>query len=434
MPQQQARKASTVASQKIAKDATAGSRKRKNSANPEEQEQKNVTSNTEENISQDNGVDNNNVDNSEAPPDKKRKTDDKEDSHQHNGNNIDHNGDAAAHDLQEIHHDQDQEMTEKEPDTSVDHYENGDHHKDNGNLTSQVSQEPEHEPVQEPTVDTEKKDELAMKVTANTLEKGHVGVDNPTSIDDVQRLYLVLIPSLVRPSLEKEPVSSFSQELLTGKLDVETESGKEAIGKTRVIILGKKKLPEINKHDCFWGFVDQAFNNLEDVKNFFSPSEYRLLGRGAYNIVDHNNRSHLAYVLEIPEDPFKLQLDFNVSKKGSYALTVKNPTIANPRNTGLTDDEKAAFPEHLMNHFRGRRFISLPTTNFLDYNGAEVLFIGARNDIVDELGQEVGGELEEFAELELKSIVSFDEQGVFDELNLEKDVIPTEPAFHGLWK
>ncbi|RIB00573.1 hypothetical protein C2G38_2157487 [Gigaspora rosea] len=433
MPQQQARKASTVASQKIAKDATAGSRKRKNSVNPEEQEQKNVTSNTEENISHDNGVEN--VDNSEAPPDKKRKTDDKEDSHQHNGNNINNiNGDAAAHDLQESHHDQDQEMTEKEPDTSVDHYENGESHKDNGNLTSQVSQEPEHEPVQEPTVDTEKKDELAMKVTANTLEKGHVGVENPTSIDDVQRLYLVLIPSLVRSSLEKEPVSSFAQELSTGKLDVETESGKEAIGKTRVIILGKKKLPEINKHDCFWGFVDQAFNNLEDVKKFFTPSEYRLLGRGAYDIVDHHNRSHLAYVLEIPEDPFKLQLDFNISKKGSYALTVKNPDIANPRNTGLTDNEKAAFPEHLMNHFRGRRFISLPTTNFLDYNGAEVLFIGARNDIVDELGQEVGGELEEFAELELKSIVSFDDQGVFDELNLKKDVIPTEPAFHGLWK
>ncbi|CAG8735948.1 4429_t:CDS:2 [Dentiscutata erythropus] len=415
MPQQ-ARKASTAASAKIAKDATAGSRKRKNSNNPEEQEQKDLTSNTEENVSQENGVNNNNdVDNSEAPPDKKRKTDDNgktddnEDNHQHNGNNIDHNGDAAAHDLQESHHDHDQEMTEREPDTSDDHYENGDHHKDNGNLTSQVSQEPEPEPVQKQTADTEKKDELAMKMTANTLEKGHVGVDNPTSIDDVQRMYMVLIPYLVRPSLEKDPISSFAQELSAGKLEAETEA---AIGKTRVIILGKKKLPEINKHDCFWGFV----------------------GRGVYNIVDHHNRTHLAYVLEVPENPFQLQLDFNVGKKGSYALTVKNSDVANPRNAGLTENEKVKFPEHLMNHFSGRRFISFPTTNFLDYNGAEVLLIGARNDIADELGQEVGGELEEFAELELKSLVSFDDQGVFDELHLEKDIIPTEPAFHGLWK
>ncbi|CAG8440169.1 13897_t:CDS:10 [Cetraspora pellucida] len=445
----QTRKASTAASAKIAKDATVGSRKRKNdSNNPEddEQEQNNLT--IEEQISQDNGV-NNNTNDSETPPDKKRKTDDQED-HKNNGNKIDHNGDTVVHDLQESHHDlqeshhdlqeshhdHDQEMTEREPDTNGDHYENGDHHKNNGNLTSQIFQEPkpESEPVQKQSIDIEKKDELAMKISVNTLEKGHVlflykpklGVDNPKSIDDVQRMYMVLIPYLVRPSLDKEPVSSFAQKLSAGNPDVETDADadNQSIGKTRVIIVGKKKLPEINKHECFWGFVDQTFNNLDDIKKFFDPSDppvqYRLLGRGVYNIVEHNNRTHLAYVLEVPEDPFQLQLEFNVGKKGSYALTVKNPDIANPRNAGLTESEKVKFPEHLSNHFRGRRFISLPTTNFLDYNGAEVLFIGARNDIADELGQEVGGELEEFAELELKSFAPFDEQGIFEELHLEK--------------
>ncbi|CAG8464394.1 13264_t:CDS:2 [Racocetra fulgida] len=393
----QTRKASTVASAKIAKDATIGSRKRKNDSNnpEEEQEQNNLT--TEETISQDNGV-NNNVDDSETPPDKKRKTDDQED-HQHNGNIVDHNGNSVVHDLQESHHDHDQEMTEKEPDTIDDHYENGEHHENgehknngNGNLTSQISQEPEPEPVQSQSIDididTEIKHELATKIPVNTLETGHVlflykpklGVDKPNSIDDVQRMYMVLIPNLIRPSLEQEPVSSFAQKLSTGKL--ETDADKQSIGKTRVIIVGKKKLPEINKHD-----------------------------------------SHLAYVLEVPEDPFQLQLDFNVGKKGSYALTVKNPDVANPRNTGLPEDEKVKFPEHLMDHFRGRRFISPPTTNFLDYKGAEVLLVGARNDIVDELGQEVGGELEEFADLELKSMAPFDEQSIFEELHLQKEAL-----------
>ncbi|CAG8499682.1 22177_t:CDS:2 [Cetraspora pellucida] len=401
----QTRKASSA--KIVNKDATIGSRKRKNdSNNPEDDEQDQINLTTEEQISQENGVNNN----SETPPDKKRKTDDQED-HQNNGSKIDHNGDTVVHDLQESHHDlqeshhdHDQEMTEREPDTNGDHYENGDHHKNNGNLTSQISQElePESEPVQNKSIDTEKKDELAMKISVNTLEKGHVlflyrpklGVDNPKSIDDVQRMYMVLIPYLVRPSLDKDPVSSFAQKLSTGNLDVETDANadNQSIGKTRVIIVGKKKLPEINKHECFWGFVDQAFNNLDDIKKFFDPSDPQ--GRGVYNIVEHNNRTHLAYVLEVPEDPFQLQLEFNVGKKGSYALTVKNPDVANPRNVGLTESEKVKFPEHLSNHFRGRRFISLPTTNFLDYNGAEVLFIGARNDIADELGQEVGGELE----------------------------------------
>lgn len=91
------------------------------------------------------------------------------------------------------------------------------------------------------------------------------------------------------------------------------------------------------------------------------------------------------------------------------------------------------YPAHLIEKFAGRRFLSLSTTEFMDYDGAELLLIGAKDEIAEELG-EAGEELEELSDFETKKITPLTaEDVIFKELNLERDALPSEPL-HGLWK
>lgn len=221
------------------------------------------------------------------------------------------------------------------------------------------------------------------------------------------------------------------------------EADKPIPGKVRIIAIGKKKLPEIEKHTKTWGFVDKAFTNIDEIKEFVSGKKYqtktrgerslsacRLLGRGVYNIVEHKGHTHLAYVLEFPEEPSEVQDDFNIKGEGSYVISAKNPENT---SIGLSESEKVTYPSHLSEKFSGRRFLSLSTTEFMDYDGAELLFIGAKEDIVGEL-EEAGKELEELADFEVKVISPLSaERVIFDELQLEKNTLPLEPL-HGLWK
>jgi len=311
-------------------------------------------------------------------------------------------------------------------------------HENNENLSSQMS------------IEEEKRKELENKMPESVYEKGHIvflyrpktGVEHPESVDEVQRLYAILIPHLVRPSLKDEPISSLAHQISHDKQKQEVGEDKPKLGKIRSIIVGKKQLPEIRKHERFWAFVDKAFDNLDDVKEFVSGQEYtsgqnlpcRLLGRGVYYMVEHKGQTHLAYVLEFPEEPTNVQKDFKIVKEGSYVISVKNPEAKDPPQIGLPDYEKVKFPAHLEEQFRGKRFMSLPSTEFLDYRGCEFLLIGASDDINEELGEDIGKSLEDLAELEIKSVEKFAEKDIFDELRLEKGTIPTEPVFHGMWK
>jgi hypothetical protein len=291
--------------------------------------------------------------------------------------------------------------------------------------------------------------ELEKKMHSKTLEKGHicflyrpkVNVEESKNVDEVQRMYIVLLPQLVRHSLKEEPVKSYSKLSIEDKLDSE----KSSIGKARVIVLGKKKMPEVEIHSKYWGYVDNAFNDLSQLKEFVSGRTYqtatkgqrsykdcRIFGRGVYNIVEDHGHTHLAYVLEIPEELTEIQKEFNVNHEGNYIISIKNPDITNPSYTGLSENEKVTYPDHLMQKFQKKRFIPLETTEFLDHNGAELLFIGAKKDLTQDLG-DAGKELEELAEFEIKTIVPFAERTIFDDLQLEKGVVPAEPLY-GLWK
>ncbi|CAJ0635612.1 10080_t:CDS:2 [Entrophospora sp. SA101] len=441
MPQK--RKASALASAKIAEDAAGGRRRKSDPKNP---------------INNNNGNGNEEKDDStESPPDKRRRKSEENDNaenNQQNGNNglkqldIDN---SSMMSMSSIKDTQGSDLANMDYELSAQKEEK-----------SKTDENPEEKVSQQPTTNNDNKideksyekvikeneQELEKKMYPKTLEKGHicflyrpkVNVEEPKSIEEVQRMHIVLLPHLVRHSLEEEPVKSYSHLSIQGKLDEHSNAEKPHIGKSRVITIGKKKLPEIEKHSKFWGYIDKAFNDSNELKEFVSGRTYqtatkgqqalqdcRIFGRGVYNIVEHHGHTHLAYVLEIPEEPTEIQKEFNVNKEGTY-----NPDISNPSYTGLSGHEKVIYPDRLVQKFQGRRFISLETTEFLDYNGTELLFIGAKEDIAQDLG-EAGKELEELAEYETKTIVPFAERVVFDDLHFEKGVLPIEPL-HGLWK
>lgn len=46
-------------------------------------------------------------------------------------------------------------------------------------------------------------------------------------------------------------------------------------------------------------------------------------GQGVYSIVDHGHHTHLAYELEIPEEPGVVQKQFCILKEGNYIISIK---------------------------------------------------------------------------------------------------------------
>ena len=78
-----------------------------------------------------------------------------------------------------------------------------------------------------------------------------------------------------------------------------------------------------------------------------------------------------------------------------------------------------------MEIFRGRRFASLETVEFLNYQHTELLFIGAKEDIVDELGKE-GSELFRLEEQEEKELKALGDDKLFQDLKMQKDAFPVQ--------
>lgn len=105
-----------------------------------------------------------------------------------------------------------------------------------------------------------------------------------------------------------------------------------------------------------------------------------------------------------------------------YIITVRNPDAPAPPATGLQPQQGAEFPKELKDKFKGRRFISLEP-DFLDYEGAELVLVGATTRPEEELGIELKPEEE-----------SETQAAIFSDLKLEREQHPLEPLFKGEWR
>jgi len=226
--------------------------------------------------------------------------------------------------------------------------------------------------------------------TTVTLETGHifffyrpkVELEDASSLDEVQRLFMILRP----------------------EDNTEHDTRKE---KDRLIVIAKKMLPEIDSHMKHWGFVELVSANMDDIKKRLGPTTYQTktmgerhlsgakpCGSGVYSIVHHpgvhtsHSHTHLAYVLELPEEPGHLQEAFHIKKEASYIITVKNPTKPNPEQAGLQEEKKPHLPHDIQEEFHSNRFVPVEDIKLLNFEGTEIILIGAAKDydVTKELG------------------------------------------------
>ncbi len=255
----------------------------------------------------------------------------------------------------------------------------------------------------------------ADQTISEVLEEGdifffyrpRVEVEEVKGREDVQRLYMILTPRRPRP------------------------------GPFRVLIIGRKKLPEIipgqaHSEERNWATVVQVTSDPEDVGRELRAQHYVTLtrgertvgaakpvGEGRYELVRHGDHTELAYVLELPERPSVAQDEFEIKKEASYIISVRNPEMPQPPGVPAPRAQPV-YPPHLREKFDSHRWIPVDDVELLNYPNAQVLLIGAHSDSVqEELGIRIDEERETMNSAE-----------VFRRLRLSKE-IPLEPLFKG---
>ncbi len=223
-----------------------------------------------------------------------------------------------------------------------------------------------------------------MKSSSQCLQKGHVYYfyrpktehTKARTMDDVQRFFMIL-----RPADEKDYI---------------------------LLIVGQKRMPEASP---YFAFVDKVANSTQLIK---SLGEYqydtktrgkktnsfaRCVGKGKYLIAEHKNHIHFLYQLEAPSNPGEIQKEFHVKTSGDFLLSVKNPeTKTSSKGVGLIGKQKAKFPDELQEKFKGQNFIPLTPTQFLNYEVAELLFIGQEKQNLLEQEQQLSACLSKLPE------------------------------------
>jgi hypothetical protein len=236
---------------------------------------------------------------------------------------------------------------------------------------------------------------------------------------------------LYRPRVEEEHVDSLED---VQRLLVVLHPWRRG-SRVRLLVVGRKRLPEVDVHDRFWAFVDEVVDRPEQLREALQPRTYRTKTRGervrqaahpaaegAYVIARHGDHTHLAHQLELPRRPGPPQQELNIDPEASYVVTVKNPQAPSPPGVGRPGPGKAKLPGDLQNRFRGRRFAPLDPPTFLDHPGTEILLIGAAHDASTELDLDLDAEVERAAR-----------NTIFDDLRVGRRERPVEPLFTGEW-
>ena len=238
------------------------------------------------------------------------------------------------------------------------------------------------------------KDEMIVlqKGTICFLYRPKIEKEKVNSLEDVQRVYLIL-----------KPIDYL---------------------KYILIVITKKQLPNQSNVSRF-AFVDLVTVNKNNISKKLNEREYltrtkgtrhqskiRILGEGKYLIVLHQGHTHLIYQLVEPQIPSAPQHDINISKEGSFIISIKNP------------NKKLIYPKNLQNKFNNKKFIPLNPSDFLNYNGAEILLIGQKSEKVKE----------KTSNAEIKQELSFlSIENVKDIFRNFQDNITITPISEGKW-
>jgi hypothetical protein len=207
------------------------------------------------------------------------------------------------------------------------------------------------------------------------LVRPRVDRERPRTLDDVQRLLVVLHPW---PD-----------------------------GLLRLLVVGRKRLPEITGHERFWSFVDTVARGPGDLREALGSRTYwtrtrgvrtqpaaRSAGDGAYVVARHDTHTHLAYALGEPEREDPMRRDLNIEPTASYIATVLNPAARVPARLARVAAPQPDLPPDLMERFGDRRFVPLEPPGLLDHAGIHLILIGAARDVATELDLDLNTELD----------------------------------------
>jgi len=216
-------------------------------------------------------------------------------------------------------------------------------------------------------------------------------------------------------------------------------------GVKRVIVIPKKKLPDIGARERYWAVMEFASENMDELDKDLGEKHYathtrgervlhgaRPAGEGVYAIVEHKGHTHLAYALEMPHDLGEVQESFNIEKEGSFVIAVKNPqgAAATYFKSFVPEEKRVHYPKHLQDVFHGKRWAPAKPVELLNYPKSELLLVGSSENLVEEFG-EVGEALEEMEKLDEKRLT---DKTLFEELHMTKKEHPPQPLLKGEWK
>ena len=240
----------------------------------------------------------------------------------------------------------------------------------------------------------------------NTLEEGDifflyrplVDIERPHDLSEVQHLYIVLRP----------------------------RSG----GKLRLLVIGKKRLPELGDHHPNWGFIDQIADTGAEIEEGLRETHYTTktvgertqgaacpAGEGAYALVRAKGDIHLCYALALPEEPGPVQDALGIANEAALAVSVKNPETGSSR-TGMLESHDPGYSSEELALFAGNRWTPADP-RLLDHRGAEFLLIAVHDDAA--------------AELDAHAPKDASRAHSFTQLRLARTRHPTEPLFTGEW-
>jgi hypothetical protein len=224
-----------------------------------------------------------------------------------------------------------------------------------------------------------KSPEREKQIASNIIEKGiiyfftrgRVGIEDPESVQDLQRTYFVMRPIPTGAKLGDAAIPDTEQ--------------------NRLVALPKKVFPKSGK-DRFMAFIEKSKSSMKQLKEeFFQGSEYETqtlgtrhnspatpIGEGVYALTEVGNSTHLAYMLTIPEKPEQVQDDLGLREKGSFVVSLKNPTRKGPANATL--DKKPDYPQEFIDDFRGLAWMPIHKAEYLNYPNAQLLLIGESQD------------------------------------------------------
>jgi len=160
----------------------------------------------------------------------------------------------------------------------------------------------------------------------------------------------------------------------------------------RLILLGAKALPNIapgmDPSQRGWAMVELVTKDRRQLEEALQGGSYETKTRGtrhlppaapvaegSYALVQQDGEVELVQRLARDKDA-ALEGTFGLVPESAYVLAVKNPEV----RTGPFPEAEVRYPKRLAESFRGRRWVPAADPALLDYEKAQLLLIGARDE------------------------------------------------------